>query len=86
MLHIYVFFSAVASILLHPHKLKGQLWKDIVHVDTVVSLAAVSLDVEFTKLLLLIRNDEVMLKLALVPLFRIRHTRSQSSNMRGPVH
>lgn len=42
--------------------------KDIVHVNAVVSLAAVSLEVEFAEFLLLIGHNNLMFKLALFPL------------------
>jgi len=42
--------------------------KDIVHVNAFVSLAAVTLQVEFAEFLLLIRNNKLMFKLALFPL------------------
>lgn len=42
--------------------------KDIVHVNAVLSFAAVSLEVKFTKLLFLVWHNMLMLKLALIPL------------------
>lgn len=47
--------------------------KDIVHVNAVISFAAVSLEVKFTKLLLLVWHNMLMLKLALIPL----HTKNK---------
>lgn len=44
------------------------LVKDIVHVNAIVSFAAVSLEIKFTKLLFLVWHNVLMLKLALVPL------------------
>lgn len=44
------------------------LAKDIVHVNAIVSFAAVSLEVKFTKLLFLVWHNMLMFKLALVPL------------------
>lgn len=44
------------------------LLKDIVHVNAIISFAAVSLEIKFTKLLLLVWHNMLMLKLALVPL------------------
>lgn len=38
------------------------------HVNAVVSFAAVSLEVKFTQLLLLVWHNVLMLKLALIPL------------------
>ncbi len=38
------------------------------HVNAIISFTAVSLEVKFTKLLLLIWYDELMFKLALFPL------------------
>lgn len=38
------------------------------HVDAVVSFTAVSLEVEFTQLLLLVWSNQLMFKLTLVPL------------------
>ncbi len=47
---------------------KNTLVKDIVHVNAIISFAAVPLEVKFTKLLFLIWHDELMFKLALLPL------------------
>lgn len=44
------------------------LVKDIVHVNAVISFAAVSLEIKFTKFLFLVWHNMLMLKLALVPL------------------
>lgn len=44
--------------------------QDIVHVTALLPLAAVALEVELAQLLLLVRNDEFMLKLALIALWR----------------
>lgn len=42
--------------------------KDIVHVNAVISFAAVSLEIKFTKFLFLVWHNMLMLKLALVSL------------------
>lgn len=42
------------------------------HVNAFISFTAVSLEVEFTKFLLLIRDDKFMFKLALLPLYEDR--------------
>lgn len=47
------------------------LEKDIVHVNAIISFAAVTLEVKFTELLFLVRHNMLMLKLALLPLQEI---------------
>ena len=42
--------------------------KDTVHVNAVVSFAAVAMEVEFTQLLLLVWNHQLMFKLTLLSL------------------
>jgi len=42
--------------------------KDIVHVNAIISFAAVSLEVKFTEFLLFIRHHMLMFKFALLPL------------------
>lgn len=44
--------------------------KDIVHVDAVLPFAAVSLEVKLAQLLLLVRHDVLVFKLALHPLHK----------------
>lgn len=44
------------------------LVKDIVHVNAIISFAAVSLKVKFTELLFLVWHNVLVLKLALLPL------------------
>lgn len=44
--------------------------KDIVHVNAIISFAAVSLEVKFTKLFFFIWYDKVMFKFALFPLYK----------------
>lgn len=49
------------------------LVKDIVHVNAIISFAAVSLEIKFTKFLFLVWHNMLMLKLALVPLQEKKH-------------
>lgn len=56
------------------------LLTDIVHVNAIISFAAVSLQIKFTKLLLLVWHNMLMLKLALVPLQeKKKHTQNGGS-------
>lgn len=44
------------------------VFKDIVHIDAVLSFSAVSLDIELAEFFLLLWDYVVMFKLALIPL------------------
>ncbi len=49
-------------------------WKDIVHVYTDISFGTVSLDIKLAQFFLLLWNNIIMFKLALVPLWSIKIT------------
>ena len=58
----------------------GWYEKDIVHIDAVLSLAAVTLEIELAQLLLLIRNNVFVIELALVAL---RERQIEANVIRG---
>lgn len=58
------------------------LVKDIVHVNAIISFAAVSLEIKFTKFLFLVWHNVLVLKLALVPLQEEKKT---NKNTKGWV-
>lgn len=55
------------------------------HVNTIISFAAVSLEVKFTKLLFLVGHNVLMLKLALIPLQEKNQARRKGPQLRSSI-